>query len=207
MLERLSRALVLTPAEREHLFLLAQSRPPEVRYTPPGGVSAQVQRVLDSMLYTPAFVKTVAWDIVAWNHAATVIMTDYSRLPPEYRNLLRIIFNVPHVRATMVDWEEHARLTVATFRMETSRAGAGESVRALVDELCETSAEFARIWQDNDVRTHGESSKKIHHATAGTLVFDYANFAVESQPGLGMVVFTPSTDSDKERVRELIENA
>src|ERR1700685_3408163 len=35
VLERLSRALELTPVEREHLFLLAQHRPPQVTYQAP----------------------------------------------------------------------------------------------------------------------------------------------------------------------------
>src|ERR1700761_758422 len=32
VLDRLARALLLTPVEREHLFLLAQHRPPQVEY-------------------------------------------------------------------------------------------------------------------------------------------------------------------------------
>src|ERR1051325_3668329 len=32
VLDRLARALALNPLEREHLYLLAQQRPPQVRY-------------------------------------------------------------------------------------------------------------------------------------------------------------------------------
>src|ERR1700758_4875883 len=48
VLERICGALMLTEVEREHLFLLAQNRPPEVRYEAAAGVSARLQRVLDA---------------------------------------------------------------------------------------------------------------------------------------------------------------
>ena len=70
VLERLAAALLLTPPEREHLFLLAQHRPPAPRCQVSQSVTPQLQRVLDSMEFSPAFVKTSAWDVVAWNRAA-----------------------------------------------------------------------------------------------------------------------------------------
>ncbi|MDB6076263.1 MAG: Helix-turn-helix protein, partial [Akkermansiaceae bacterium] len=164
-----------------------------------------LQRVLDSMKFNPALVKTSSWDIVAWNHAATVVLADYGKLPPEQRNILRIIFCNPGVRAKMPDWEEHARLSVATFRLETARAGAAEKVKALVDELRGASPEFAAMWLDNDVRTYGEGTKRINHPVAGRLEFEYSTFTVDDQPGLGMVIYTPATPADMERVRLLIE--
>src|SRR6266699_5211128 len=46
VLDRIARALMLTEAEREHVFLLALGRPPEIRYQAPESVSPRVQRVL-----------------------------------------------------------------------------------------------------------------------------------------------------------------
>src|SRR5690349_3514365 len=83
VLDRIARALLLTDIEREHLFLLALGRPPEVEYRAPEGVSPRLQRVLDALEFSPAYVKTPSWDIVAWNHAATVVLTDYGALPVE----------------------------------------------------------------------------------------------------------------------------
>src|SRR5579863_6636797 len=48
VLERISRALMLTEVEREHLFLLGLGRPPEGRYQVTEGVTPRLQRVLDS---------------------------------------------------------------------------------------------------------------------------------------------------------------
>src|ERR1700748_254559 len=67
VLDRIARAMMLTEVEREHLFLLALRRPPDVRSSATETVSPQLQRVLDALEYSPAYVKTPAWDIVAWN--------------------------------------------------------------------------------------------------------------------------------------------
>src|SRR6202789_4119351 len=105
VLDRIARALLLTDVEREHLFLLGLGRPPEVRYQQNEGVTPRLQRVLDALEPTPALIRTATWDVVAWNRAATVMLTDYGALPPKQRNVLRFIFLDPAVRAAQSDWE------------------------------------------------------------------------------------------------------
>src|ERR1043166_9695435 len=56
VLNRLSRALMLTDVEREHLFLIALGRPPEIRYQAAEGVTPRLQRVLDALELSPAIV-------------------------------------------------------------------------------------------------------------------------------------------------------
>src|SRR5712664_1407551 len=90
VLDRIARALMLTDVEREHLFLLALGRPPEVLYHAAEGVTTRLQRVLDSLEISPALIRTATWDVVAWNRPATVMLTDYGSMLPEQRNLLRI---------------------------------------------------------------------------------------------------------------------
>src|ERR1700752_2909203 len=95
--DRISRALMLTEVEREHLFLLALGRPPEVRYQVAEGVTPRLQRVLDSLALSPAYLRTSTWDIIAWNRAASVVLIDYGALAPEQRNILRLLFCNPSV--------------------------------------------------------------------------------------------------------------
>lgn len=78
MLDRIARAIILTDVEREHLFLLGLGRLPEVRYHAPEGISPRLQRVLDTLEYSPAFIRTAIWDVIAWNRAAAAVLTDYS---------------------------------------------------------------------------------------------------------------------------------
>jgi hypothetical protein len=206
VLDRIGRALMLTDVEREHLFLIALGRPPEVRYQPPEGVSPRLQRLLDSLEFIPAYVKTATWDVVAWNRAATVVLTDYGALAPEGRNILRIVFLNPHVRAKQPDWEGVARFAVAAFRGDAARAGAAKNVTALVEELCRLSPEFEAMWRDQDVRrTYDEHPKKVRHPRAGLISLEYSSFAVDGRPDLGMVVYNPATPADVDRIRSLMK--
>lgn len=205
VLDRLARALALKEVEREHLFLLAQGRPPEVRHHAQASVSPQLQRVLDSLESSPALVKNAAWDILAWNNAAAAVLTDYATLAPDQRNVLRLLFCRPEVRAAQPDWEHTARFVVATFRADVARAGTSRRARGLVEELSRSSPEFAAMWLDHEVRTYGEGTKSIRPANAaGPLALEYSSFAVDGQPGLGMVIYTPATPADAEQVRGLI---
>jgi len=205
VLERIARALMLTEVEREHLFLLGLGRPPEVRYHAVEGVTPRLQRVLDSLELSPAIVKTSTWDVVAWNRAASVVLKDYGSLPVERRNILRLMFLDPQVRAAQPDWKSVARFVVAAFRADAARAGASRNIQALVDELSRLSGEFNAMWRDNDVRAYGEGSKFIKHPVAGLIALEYSAFAVDGRPDLGMVVYAPATSADAERIRSLLK--
>jgi transcriptional regulator with XRE-family HTH domain len=205
VLDRISHALMLTDVEREHLFLLGLGRPPEVRYRRDDGVTPRLQHVLDALEPSPALIRTATWDIVAWNRAATVMLTDYGSLPPEQRNVLRFIFLDPRVRAAQHDWESVARFVVGAFRVDAARAGAAAEVAPLVDELCRLSPEFKAMWRDNDVRSHGEGVKHIRHPVLGPIAFEYSAFAVDGRPDLSMVVYNPATPADADRIRSLME--
>jgi transcriptional regulator with XRE-family HTH domain len=207
VLDRISRALMLTEAEREHLFLLGLGRPPEVRYQVTEGVTPRLQRVLDSFELSAALIKTSTWDVVAWNRAAAVVLKDYGLLPLEQRNILRLMFLDPQVREAQPDWESVARFVVAAFRAEATRAGASRNVQALVDELSRLSADFAAMWRDNDVRTYGEGTKFIKHRRAGLLALEYSAFTVDGRPDLSMVVYSPATSADADRIRSLLGNS
>ena len=205
VLERIARALMLTEVEREHLFLLGLGRPPEVRFQAALGVTPRLQRLLDSLARSPAYIKTATWDIVAWNRAATAVLADYGALTAEQRNILRLIFCNPGVRAQMPNWESDARFVVAAFRADAARAGAAKNVKVLVDEVCRLSPEFDAMWRDNDVRSaYGEVPKYVRHPLAGLIALEYSAFAVDGRPDLGMVIYNPATPADADRISSLI---
>jgi transcriptional regulator with XRE-family HTH domain len=205
VLDRIARALMLTDVEREHLFLLALGRPPELRYQRSEGVTPRLQRVLDALEPSPALIRTATWDVVAWNRAATGMLMDYGSLPPDQRNVLRFIFLDPRVRAAQYDWESVARFVVGAFRVDAARAGAAAEVEPLVNELCRLSPEFKEMWREHDVRSFGEAVKHIQHPILGPLAFEYSAFAVDGRPDLSMVVYNPATPADAEKIRSLME--
>jgi len=204
VLNRISRALMLTEVEREHLFLLGLGRPPEARYRNNDGATPRLQRVLDALDPSPALIRNAKYDVVAWNRAATVMLVDYGSLAPEQRNILRFIFLDPRARAAQYDWASVARFVLGAFRVDAARAGAGVEVEPLVDELSRLSPEFKAMWRDNDVPVHhGESVKHIRHPVLGPIAFEYSTFAIDGRTDLTMVVYNPATPEDAERIRSL----
>jgi transcriptional regulator with XRE-family HTH domain len=206
VLDRISRAMMLTDVEREHLFLLGLGRPPEVQYHAPDGITPRLQRVLDTLEYSPAFIRTATWDVIAWNKAAAAVLTDYSTLPDGQRNVLRLMFHDSRVRAAQSNWQSVARYVVASFRADVARAGAARNVQSLVDELCATSPEFAVMWRDNDVQGHGDEHKVLQHPVAGPLSMEFSAFAVDGRPDLNMVIFNPATPADAGKIRALLKS-
>lgn len=205
-LDRLSKALMLTEPEREHLYMLGLGRPPEARYRPVDGISPRLQRVLDALVLSPAIIKTALWDVVGWNEAACALFTDYSKLRRDERNILRLMFGSNRGRDKQEDWESLARVVVGAFRADLARAGAATSaeVENLVGELCGTSPHFAALWRDNDVVGHSEGIKRIRHPQVGLVELEFSSFAVEGRPELGMIVYNPASPADSERLRTLV---
>ncbi|MDQ0322348.1 hypothetical protein QO002_004554 [Pararhizobium capsulatum DSM 1112] len=197
---------MLTEPEREHLFMLGLGRPPEVRFRSVEGISPRLQRLLDTLEVSPALVRTAAWDIVAWNRAATVVMTDYDRLAVGDRNILRLLFLNPAVRMHQHDWEAMARFVVGAFRADAARAGATSEIADLVEELCATSPEFQALWRENEVIAHGEGTKRLKHPILGDVELEYSGFAVDGRPDLNLVIYNPIDPAVADHIRLLIRS-
>lgn len=196
VLERLARALELDAPAREVLFLLAQNRPPPISPAPTSAVPPALQRVLDAMTVSPAIVKTPAWDIVAWNAAATAVLGDYASVPAQERNVLRRMFTDPAARAHLTDWEENARFALGVLRVDVARGGGHAEAEALIAELLVSSPEFRRLWAENEVRSQGFGMKRFMGTDGQALALETSNFPVEGADGLTMIVFTPLTAAD-----------
>jgi len=205
VLDRIARALTLTAVEREHLFLLGLGHPPEVRYRSGDPITPRLQRLLDVLTHSPAIVRTATWDVVAWNRAAAAVLTDYGALAPEQRNILRLIFHDARVRAAQPHWEAVARFVVATFRIDAARAGADAEVARLVADLSQSSPEFAAMWRDNNVQTHGDGLKQLRHPRLGPITLEYSAFAVDGRPDLSLIVYNPATPADQMLIETLIQ--
>ena len=205
VLDRLSRALALTEIEREHLFLVGLGRLPEVHYRRSDQITPRLQRLLDALSHSPAIIKTVTWDVVAWNRAAAIVLTDYDTLPPDQRNIMRMIFSDSRIRAAQYDWNAVARFVVGVFRLDVARAGAEAEVAPLVEDMSRLSPEFASMWRDNDVQRYGDGVKNLRHPEVGPLSLEYSALAIDGRPDLSLIVFNPATPADRRLIETLLD--
>ncbi|WP_238149702.1 helix-turn-helix transcriptional regulator [Dyella jiangningensis] len=204
-LDRIARALMLTEVEREHVHLLALGRPPGTGYQGADAVTPRVQRVLDSLPYSPAMVRTATWDVVAWNTAAATVLTDYGTLELHKRNILKLLFCDPRAKQMQQEWESVSQFVVAAFRADVVRAGASDEVKALVDELCRQSPDFEALWRNHDVRHYSDHVKHLRHPILGEIALEHSQFAVDGRADLCLVVYNPVTEDDARRIRQLVD--
>lgn len=205
VLNRIASGLRLAAPEREHLFILAFGHPPENHFRGPDIITPRLQRVLDAMTDSPAIIKTVTWDVIAWNRAAAAVLTDYGALPREKRNILRLMFSDSRARSIQKEWENVASVVVNAFRADVARAGRSRETEQLIAELSLASPEFAALWRRNDVAGHAEGVKHLRHPHLQDIALEFSTFIVDGRPDLTMMIFNPADDESQQRIRQWLD--
>ncbi|WP_405931822.1 helix-turn-helix transcriptional regulator [Streptomyces sp. NBC_00827] len=213
VLDALADALELAPDERAYLFAVADvtqaapARQPAGAGVPPGGrVGRPLLQLLDGMRDIPAMVLNRRMDVLAWNKAATALLTDFGALPPAERNLIRLTFLDDAFRALYADWPRAARECVAVLRMEAGRHPEDQALAALVGELSVRDPDFRNWWGSHLVRGPRQLTKTYHHPVAGPLTLDVQQLSVDTQPDQRLVAYTAPPDSpSQEALRFLLQ--
>lgn len=173
MLGAIARALRLTGDERSYLYYLTGEVPgPAAR--PPAEVRPGVLRLLDRLDDTPALVLDAVYTVLAWNPMAAALVTDFSALPPDERNIIWRHFTDARVRARQ-DADGAARFSkesVAVLRAAAARYPDDPRVDRLIERLRVASAEFAGLWDQRDVRVRPSVRKRLNHPAVGWLELD-----------------------------------
>ncbi|QUQ67575.1 helix-turn-helix transcriptional regulator [Kutzneria sp. CA-103260] len=162
ILDSIADALRLPPAERRHLFRLADTTPA----APPGPARQVRPYVADLLRRIPeagAVVTDATYEIIAWNPLAAALLGDLS----SDANLARRRFLTPD-RARTSGAEEFGEIAVARLRAAAARYPDDPRLSRLLADL-RSSEEFRHIWDTNPVRTPGHRSKTLDHPTHGPL--------------------------------------
>ncbi|MFL1379985.1 helix-turn-helix transcriptional regulator [Nocardiopsis protaetiae] len=196
-------ALRLDPLEREHLRGLVDAapattprhRPARAARTP---VRPALQAFLDAIDPVPAMLEGPRMEVLAWNRAATVLLTDFGAMRPAERNIARWLFLDPATRTRYPDWEEIAAPTVAALRAYHDPRAPDEALERLVGELSVASEEFARYWADYRLFKHGHGRKRIFHPTVGVMTLNYETLVVPESDGWFLSTYTADVGSPSE---------
>jgi len=198
VLDAVARALQLDDAERAHLFALARAannatRAARRQATPQ--VRPGVQRLLDSMHGTPAFVLNGRLDILTANALGRALFSPIYADPARPPNNARFIFLDPHAAEFFRDWDKVANDTVALLRAEAGSDADNRQLSDLVGELSTRSDEFRVLWAAHDVRIHTTGVKRLHHPVVGNLELEFESFALTGDPGQSLVTYTAEPTS------------
>ncbi len=202
VLENLSRTLRLSPEERDYLFLLAQHRSAPIRSAAEEQVPETVRRTLDA-LNVPAQIITPRWDLVYWNTMITRCFGDYGLLPPEQRNLVRILLTSPIYQQDKDEYETRVRRIAAKLRIDYSQTGSDPAFDTLIEEMCAYSPLFREMWHSPEVRGRAEGINRLTHPVLGGITFEHTSYVVEGMPSLRVVIFAPQDAESARKVAEL----
>ncbi|MFB6635115.1 helix-turn-helix domain-containing protein [Streptomyces sp. NPDC090082] len=169
VLDSIARALRLSEAERDHLTRLAKPAPARRRPSRPQRLRPGVQQLMDAMTGIPAYVVGRRTDVLGSNRMATALFGDIAALPPERRNIARLLFLSDGYRDLFVDWEQKACEVVSFLRLDAGRHPDDPLLSALVGELSMKSEAFRSLWAAHLVKDKGHGSKRLHHPLVGEL--------------------------------------
>jgi len=193
VIDGIAHALQLDEAERAHLLDLigaaATGRPPR-RRPAPQRVRTTVQRVLDSMSGTPAFVLNGRLDILTANDLGHALFSPVYADPARPPNNARFIFLDPHAGGFFRDWDTVANDTVALLRAQAGRDPHDRGLSDLIGELSTRSDEFRVRWAAHHVRIHTTGVKLIHHPVVGDLELAFESFSLAADPSQSLLTYT-----------------
>jgi transcriptional regulator with XRE-family HTH domain len=202
VLDAVARALQLSDAEREHLFNLARAarpiRTPRRRARPQ--IPPSIQRVLDSMTGTAAFVRNGRLDILASNALARALYSPVLDQPAHRGNIARFDFLDPRAADYYPDHDGALAVAVALLRTEAGRNPHDKDLTDLVGELATRSEAFRTRWGAHDVRLHRGGIKTFNHPVVGYMDLAYDSMELVAAPGLILTAYTaepvsPSADN------------
>jgi transcriptional regulator with XRE-family HTH domain len=197
VIDGIARALQLDEAERTHLVDLIRAagttRAP--RRTTPQRVRPTVQRVLDSMIGTPALVLNARLDIVTANELGYALFSPVYADPVRPANNARFVFLDPDATEFFRDWDKAANDTVALLRAEAGRNAYDRRLSDLIGELSTRSDAFRRRWAAHDVQIHTTGIKLIHHPVVGDLDLPYESFPLSHHLTQSLLTYTAEPGS------------
>ncbi|MEV4236736.1 helix-turn-helix transcriptional regulator [Nocardia sp. NPDC050408] len=207
VIDGIARALQLDEAERIHLLDLLRgagtTRPPRRRPTQQR-VRPAVQRVLDSMSGTPAFILSGRGDILAANHLGRALFSPVYTDPARPPNNARFVFLSPHATEFFRHWDEVAGDTVAMLRAEAGRDLYDRRLTDLIGELSTRSEDFRRRWAAHNVRMHTTGVKLLHHPVVGDLDLPFETFPLGDGPRQFLLTYTAEPASPSQDALNLL---
>ena len=196
VLENLVRVLRLNQDERMHLFALAGKPLPTANSPFIERVSPVFHQLLTALDPYPAHIRGQRGDVLAWNRAESVLITDWKSLPVVDRNVVWNHFTNLTLRQHLLDWEGDARAILALFRMENANRLETPWFAELIARLHAVSPEFRRLWAEHEVLHQRTAAMEFFLPQLGHYAFQRLILRIEHDPPLTLRVLMPEPSTD-----------
>jgi transcriptional regulator with XRE-family HTH domain len=209
VLDALAGALQLDDVERTHLFDLARAANASTtararRRSSAPRVRPSVQRILDSMVGTPALVRNNHFDVLSANALGSALYSEMFTSPLQPVNSARFIFLDPRSRRFYVNWERMAKDAIGALRLAAGKNPYDRGLTDLIGELSTRSDMFRTWWAAHDVYVHRSGTKHIHHPVVGELELAYEGMQLAGDDGLTVVAYSATPGSPSEDALNLL---
>jgi transcriptional regulator with XRE-family HTH domain len=204
MIASIAQGLHLSLDERDHLFRLAGHHPPG-RGPTSEHVGPGLVRILDRLADTPAEIVTELGETLRQSPLGVALTGDATRYSGLARSIGYRWFTDPGTRALYVaeDHEFMSRLFVSGLREIAARRGPGSRAAQLVEEVAAASAEFARLWQDQEVGLRPPEVKRFRHPQVGVIELSCQSLHDPDQSHL-LLVYTAVPGSESHDKLQLL---
>lgn len=205
------RALQLDDVERDHLFNLvraAKQRPVTQRPSRPRQIRPELQRVLDSITGSVAFVRNSRQDMLSANRLGYAFYADAFANPERPVNLPRFVFLDPRARDFYVDWDGIADAAAANLRAAAGNDPYDRSLTDLVGELSMRSDDFRVRWASQDVAQYRAGLQRFRHPLVGEVELSYEAFEVLGGIDEIVIVYSAAPESaSQDALRRLADRS
>jgi transcriptional regulator with XRE-family HTH domain len=197
VLDRLASRLRLTRSERAYLFEMADRRDPNAEIPEDDAAPAPLAALLADIA-APAYIMGRYWDLLHWNAAAAELFAGWLDQPhaegAPAPNMLRFVFLQASTREFLFDWEVRARRITAEFRADCRARLEDPALAALIGELTERSADFARFWKQHDVLERQGGLRTFRHPVRGQISYQQVTLKPVEHEHIKVVLLKPADD-------------
>jgi transcriptional regulator with XRE-family HTH domain len=206
VLDAIAQVLRLGPAERWHLYRLAEvPGVPTPRTTE--SVPSEVLGVLDALDPSPACVYNGKYDLLACNESYAALFPGLVDATGVERNALWQIYGRPGDIPPVTDVEVCQGM-VTTLRVNYANHVGEPDWVELIEGLCAANPEFARLWAEHRIDEPMPSQTKAFDCRGlGVVRVRATGFPLPHSLDARMVAYLPETAADVALIAELRDRA
>ncbi|RKP47976.1 XRE family transcriptional regulator [Cohnella endophytica] len=208
VLDNVAMALRLTVDERKYLFSLALETTSGLSHREEElpQISPSLRMILQELTYCPTIISDRKCQIVGWNDAASHVFLNFELIPPEQRNMIRLLFTRKEFQRLAVNWEQFASGFLAIFRAYYGQYVEDEWYAEFLEEMKGTHPDFNRLWEQSKVSSAPEVLLEFRHAKARKMLFQLTSLQVHGGTDLRCSIYTPAPEtSTKSKLKQLME--